>query len=463
MPIIDIISNRQIIKCVIIAASFSVFTQVIAAHSQENHKVAIFDFQRNNEASCSSSDKDCYTVESLVKRALETGLESQEKLQLLFQVHEEVKLKLSHLFPELNVYSVVDSAMERAASIDAITSFTGFLFPHRWLEWQASRYLKQASEESIATLFANQVQIIQHLYYDIQMQVWSLKILDFYIAELNSLIMHLNAQKDAQPERITQADIAILMNIKAKLEYDRAFMDSLASYLPRVATAIGLSPEFDWASLKLEPCAIDTEEKPRRKYFDFYGLAIERSTEIKTLEFLIESAKKSLKAHYLEFLDPHSGQHLGLGFGSHIKIARSKIKNLNIESDRIKMSVSNKIQNSLNYYTESTVSLPKLAEGIKELEHIKAVVDQSINDENVPLDINYIARFFETAEGQAMRYIYAYFVYRTAKADFDRYTWAGKLYQIAREYHTVKVPVFLEEIKREHSFRYRIKQKLKRH
>lgn len=421
----------------------------------KGYHLKIFNFHDYNE----KSYQDHYTIENIIESAFSYGLESQQKMEALFQAHQDVKIRLSSILPQIDLIGVHEFIFDESHGINTIIPFIGFIFPGRWLEWRAAKHVREAKRIGIATLLANLTQEIQHLYYDIQMQVWSLRVLDFYINELDRLIAHIKNSQQKRASRFSMEDLAILINVRARMQYNRAFMDSLAADLPHMATLMGLSPDKDWAELKLEPCSIDFALKPKLNYFDFWAQSVDKSTEIQSLHSLIKAAKKTMQAHYLDFFDPH-GHNLGLGYAPRIKISRSKIKVLEMEIERTKMTISNAIQHSLNYYTEATTSMAKLQEGLRSLEAMRISVEAHITNEDVPLDITRVVRLFETAESQTLNYIHSYFVYRTASADFDRYTWNGNLYQLVHHYRTIELPYFLKMIKQEHSFRHRIKRRI---
>lgn len=429
----------------------------------ERHQIKLFELDKEYPSPCDDPTNPCYTMEDLVKQALERGLDSLEKIQLLYQARKDVKVKMGELLPQINPLSIATAAMDRNISIDTVIPLVGFLFPSRWYEWKASRHLAEAELESVGSVFADRTQAVQHLYFDIQMQIWSIRILEFYIKEIEELIEFVKEQQRTGIRQVTDADIGILENLKGKLIYDRAFIDALSAALPQLATAIGLSPNFDWSHLKIEPHNFDSlNHINRREYQEFWPDALARSTEVKNVEYLIEATKDNKRGVYFDFFDPGSGNELGFGYGSRIKISRSKVEVLRLALRRTKMQLSNLIQNSLNNYNDAVGSFPGIENGLKYLDSISEAIEDHVNDTSVPLDITRIVRHFKYAEGQAIRYTYSYFTFRIAEADLNRYTWRGKFYDIAHEYRIFKVPEFLEKIKKANSFRQRFRKNVRR-
>jgi hypothetical protein len=430
-------------------------------------RLGVFDFEASNQDISKmkiEDEKSFYTVRDLVKQALEYGLESQAHGQLLFRAREEVIAKLGHVLPQLDLLSTAESAASRHVSVHTVLPLVGFLFPNRWLSFGATRMLKKAQEENLATLFANQVQAIEHLYFDIQMQYWSLRVMDFYIDELNKIIECLKIQIATGSMNFRQEHISALVNRRATLEFHRAFMDGLASDLPKIASAIGLDPSVDWAGLRIEHFPIDFAPKPKRNFHDFYERAILHSSELESHRQMLRAAKRTTKAAYLNIFDPHSGHHLGIGYPSEIKIQRSERASILLEIESTKLEISNSIQEALNYYTEATKSMPILHEGLRELDNMRAAAEEELNHAALgdSFDFTVVDRFFQVAEQQTLNYIKSFFVYRIAVADFNRLTWSGEYYEIVDEYHKFGMPQFLRRIRKEHSFRNGIARKARR-
>lgn len=445
----------------VIKILFIFFASFVNASNQKIN-LKIFDFNEDYSSERNKKAK-YYTFEDLILRSLEFGLDCQEKTQMVFQAKRAVKVKLSNILPQINLISIADSALNRSLSVETFVPFVGFLFPGRWYDWQAAKYLRQAEGESLAALFADKAQVVQNLYFNIELQLWSIRVLKFYVNEINNIIDLLKKQRKVSSRRVSAADIAVLQNIKGKLGYDLAFTDSLSSLLPQLATALGNKPDFDWATLEVEPHKIQSVKGlTKRKYSEFWYDALTKAPEIKNIQFLILASKKNRKKFYFDFLDPDSGNNLGFGYGSSIKMSRSSTGILEVQLERSKMSLSNAIQDALNNYNDSVDSFPGIILGLKQLEHIRADVESHLNDKKVALDINKIIRFFDYSVGQALRYVGSYFVLRSAEANLNRYTWNGKVYRIVNEYIYDKVPGFLIDIKKMYSNKRTIMHKVLR-
>lgn len=425
------------------------------AHGARMIRVLPFDFDA--VLPTDDSQGPSYTVDDLIKKALEFGMDSRQAIQILFQVRSAARIKLGDLLPQINAsslaYSAATSTPMASLGSESIFPLIGFLFPSRWYDYKSAKKLKKAEEATVATLFADTAQTIQHIYYDIQRQIWAIQILEFYTHQAEAMIQVLEGQYIDGVRRASEEDLAILENIRGQYASCRAYIDALSSVLPRLASAIGLSPHIDWKDLKVENHRIVplTGHIFLREYDEFFDTALLKSTELKNVNFLLESAKKLKKGTYWDFFDPSSGNSLGFGYTHRIKVASSSVEFLKLQHMRTKMQISNAIQDALNNYNDSVAAIPAIEKALSKLPAISKAVEDHINDSTVPLDINRLIRYFQYAESQALLHINNYFIFKDAEADLNRYTWNGRIYDRVTEYKEIKVREFLQNVKKSHS------------
>lgn len=432
------------------------------AHGARLIRVEPFDF----DAVVPKNQTGSYNVDDLIKSALEFGMDSRQAIQILFQVRSAARIKLGDLLPQINASSLAFAAATSTpmASLgsDSIFPLIGFLFPSRWYDYKSAKKLKKAEEATVGTLFADTAQTIQHIYFDIQRQIWSIHILEFYTHQVEAVIQILDHQYVGNTKRASEEDLAILENIRAQFASSRAFIDALSSVLPRLASAIGLNPHKDWKDLKVESHQIEplTGHIFARQYNEFFDTALVKSTELKNVDYLIESAKKLKKGTYWDFFDPASGNALGFGYTHRIKVASSSVEFLKLQHLRTKMQISNAIHDALNNYNDAVVAIPAIEKGLSKLPAIGKAVEAHINDLTVPLDINKLIRYFNYAQGQALLHINNYFIFKDAEADLNRYTWNGRVYDRVTEYKDKKIHQFVEKVKNSHSLMRAFKRQL---
>jgi hypothetical protein len=441
-------------KILFLSLSFAYFA--LAAEQ----RIKLFDFNKSFPSHCENPGESCLSLEDLVMLGLKHGLSARQEVQLLFQLSQNAKVQRGQLLPQANFLTMADSITSPSLSQDLVLPLLGFLFPNRWSQWGASKELSKAELQSLATLFANLANNIQHIYYDIQSQIWAVRVLNFYIKEADNLMKFFMFHIDNSNKRITNEHISVVKNIKSLLIYELANIDNLSATYPKLATAIGLSPKHDWSELKLEDIQIKTGHNIRLPhYLEVWPLAYEHSSEIKNVEHLIKAAKKRKRASYFDFIDPSSGNNMSFSFGNRIKIARSNVRALELQLKSTEMQLSNNIHNILNGLNNSLAPYPSTLIALDALHDMRDAVEKNLHNALVPLDTNLIIRYFSYAKGQANLYINLYFSLLSSQADLDRYTWNGPIYDMVNKYINKEVPRLVKEAKKEFSLIGSIKKK----
>lgn len=451
--------------------NFFIITFVLMAESFAlSFEVNLFDFK---EVYPQENNGDMHTVASLVRRALEFGLDSREKMQILFQARTDIRVKLGCVMPQvavLQLLSAVENAMMNSAlqfansnlCADAAVPLVGFLFPNRWFELRGSVQMRRAERASLSVLLGNCAHAVQHIYFDIQTQIWSVRVLEFYIEELKKLIGLLKEQKAEGVSRAKGSDIAVLENILGHFEAELAYVDALSAEIPKLETVINLDLDFDWESIIVEPHFFNIENKQPKNYEEIFPLVLKRSKEIKNIKQLIKNAKSEKRAVYFDVFDPLTYKRVGFSQPQRIKICASNINVLKMEKKRTKMQLSNLIQTAINNYNNALNVITKVEEGMSKLSFIKDAINKNINDLSSDLDIVTISLYFKYAKKQAINFLNLYISLMEAETDFARFTWTGDIYNLVKDFEKNDLPKILKETKKKHTLRRKVKNKFRK-
>jgi hypothetical protein len=421
-----------------------------------SHQLEIFNF---NSYSHKHEKNRGNTVAELVRQSLRFSIESRTELQNLYQARAAIRVSMGQILPQLDPSSAIAAGMDLSASIDTFLPLVGSIFPNRWYTFKASYILRKAEKFVAQSVLADRAKIIQDIYYNIQTQIWSIRVLEFYENQIGELIHYLSTTRKYKN---LKRDLALLENLKARISYDRAFIDSLSASLPQLATEVGLNPSVDWAHLTLEKCDIASLKKEiLGKYYDYWPQALERSPEVKYAFQLIRAARASKFATYFDIFDIANGSTINFGTFSLYKSERSNVQVCEIGLKQAKMQLSNNIQNALNNYNDAIEAIPPMEDAVAKLEDIRRAVSRNINNKSSKIDINNILWYFTYAEGQALRLVTGYFSFKIAQADLNRYTWNGPIYNIVQDYIDLELPQRLIEIRRTNSIPFHITQRLR--
>lgn len=430
----------------------TIFSSFISA----SHQLDLFNFG-SYSPKCEKNKG--HSVAELIRQSLRFSIESRTELQNLYQARAAIRVSMGQILPQLDPSSALAAGIDLSASIDTILPLVGSIFPNRWYTFKASYILRKAEKFIAHSVLADRAQVIQDIYYNIQTQIWSIRVLKFYENQIGELIHYLTATRKYKN---LKRDLALLENMKAKISYDRAFIDALSASLPQLATEVGLNPSVDWAHLALEECDIASLKKEiPGKYFDYWPQALERSPEVKYAFQLIRAARATKFATYLDILDLGNGSTINFGTFSMYKSERSNVQICELGLKQAEMQLSNSIQNALNNYNDAIEAIPPMEDAVVKLEDIRRTITKNINDKKSVIDINNILWYFEYAEGQALRLVTGYFSFKIAQADLDRYTWNGPIYKMVQDYIDFELPQRLIEIRRANSVPFHLAQRLK--
>lgn len=439
----------------------------------------LFNFKKQAPESCKKEDPDCITTQELIQMALKQSYESREKIEALFQVRRKTKEILGNMLPRLNIGSAMTVAT--LSMPDTIYMFVGFLFPNRWLHWKENRVLEEAEIESYRSLLANRVNVVQDIYFVIQKHFWGMSLYKHYMDQISVTVDELKTQNDRGLRRISIEDLNVLENIKARLRYHRAGLDNLMTTKALMAQAVGLDFDRSWMRLKfmttrlhpltdartwydnpeamtqVYPECLKTDN-PNPEAEDLVGncinVALERSTEIKSIDHLIDAAKNGKRSNYFEFIDPRSNNDLGYGFGQRIKIHKSKMEVLRVQRDRWEAQIR---VDMIKAYNELKAGLERnlaAESGLRNLEALRVACEEMIRNPNTVFDINMVFRFFEFSVDSAVTYLFSFFEVRSAQAIFNRYTWNGPLYEFVEDYADNLLEIDYEKVEQKHKLRF---------
>jgi hypothetical protein len=402
-------------------------------YAEKKHLLNTFNFNHQYPSPCEDTRKKCYDVVALTKHALMNSYESREKIEQLFQARKHSLEKLGALLPHVNIGSVF--AMAGRSILDFASSFVGFLFPSRRYVWQANRQHAAAELESLKTLLANRAHAVQEIYYAIYLQIWSIRIYEHYIEEIEHLIEYLQNQRATSKREVSDEAIGVLINIGAKLKYDLAYLDKLPATYAELAQALGIEINENNYKLPLLPQAVRSlRHKEPVKEADFLNKALTRSTEVTSLEHLLKAAQLNKKSTYYDFFDPESNNNLGYGYKQRIRVSRSAVRVIGIHRERTESQISLNVFRAVNDYNDALIGSKAAEEGLEALEDIRKAMEEHVRRNDVPFDINQAVRYFEIENQAVQRYCTSYFLYKIARASLDRYVWEGKVYQVVQDY-----------------------------
>ena len=426
----------------------------------------IFNFNTPYPSPCSDPQKKCYSIKDMVAASLLVNYESRQAVERLFQLKASKKMAMGSILPHVNFNTAYNDYLQFnpvASALDITSNLVGFLFPNRWLNWKASKMLVNAEIESMKTLYAERALLILSTYYYLQQQIWQIRVHTHYIDQTQGLIHLLHYQHDHGLRNVALADFGLLENIKGRQMYALAFINNLTATYPIIAYSMGMDYRADWTEIAVEPSTLTpTHDIPLGLPHTYYRPAEERSTEIANIRELLKASHLNKSSNYFDIFDPNSGNDLGAGYGQRIKVAKASIKIFEIQLAKTKAQIIVSVNNYLNNYNDALVALHTLEEVLPSLEDIKQAVAANVNNTAEKFDIMLFARYMDAAYWGHVDYVGAFYMFKSNEAGLARQTWDGPYFQMVLDYAYNELPEVYQIVKKSHSLKFKLFNKLKR-
>ena len=365
----------------------------------------------------------CLSLEETIDLTKKNNFESRVDAIRVYQARESIQVRVGQLLPyfSLRISSPVDF-------FDFIPNLVGFLFPSNWFRLKESKLHAKASAQSFYSLMANQINSTESLYYNIHKEVVSYDIYTNhfnYVSKLKDIMALREEQGELAPEEVERAKIYLAdLNIN-KISLENSFEELYA----QLGYAINLSDSWNGYELKRLETPDINDLKPI-KVETFYQQIIDKSYELRALQYLQKAAKYSKKARAFEFLTPDSGTESAFGFGymSNINIGKADEEVVKIQTQmmnaRLKEALYKVIANyntSLQVYKEASNSIESISfifESMMEDFEVNSRIDfedfKDLLQENI---------YFQWAKS------YSAHGYLLAKAQLDRLLLSGDFYE----------------------------------
>ena len=382
-----------------------------------NHPIVIepMDFTNINEKQEKSIDH--YTCSEFVLKSLAHGFESRESYEDLQQSRWRIRERLSFLLPSFSFKSALEIPQHNLMEI--ASSFVGFIFPSHWYKWKESKLLAKAEKQSYKTLLANRISNSQNLFFQIHLFKTKLLIIDHYINQVDKIIDKIITQKKTGIRSVDTEVIGVLFTIKTRLSYQyEDIRRNVSISMSELAFTMGKKMSYS-LSLEIRSLTSLMSKESQEPYKTPDRVQIE-SPEIKAIIYLIEASKKNKKNIYFDFVSPTAKNPLGFGTSSSIRIAKSKIKKLEIQLEKIKLDLQRMWFESATYYNSSIVQYKNIITNRISIDGLTQALMENISNANVDFDLEKVLRFFDYSLSADLRLSEIVHTYWIAEANMDR-------------------------------------------
>lgn len=435
-----------------------IFLALIAPPVLSHEKILNnFDFSADFNSPCENGAR-CAALPDLINYALKFSYDSREEVERLFQARKAVLEKLGSVLPNITINEAL--GFKSMGMLGMASSMVGFLFPNRWIEWRQKKAEAKSELEAYKTLLGNRALAVQSIYYSIQSRIWRVRVYEHYISHLKMVIDRLRKQRLAGGRPISEGDLGVLEAVLAKLHYEKVLQVNNLSYaFPLLANSIGLQINPSHDVIPVRPSTIwSLSNRHPLGPATIVHAALDFSTELNTIDLMIDAAHKNKTSNYYDFFDPESGSKFGVGLGQRIKIARSAVSVLAIKKESIRSDIAVNVFRLLNSYNAALESFVASEQALGFLESVRDDVEDNIQNIGSKFDLSPLIRYFDLANGTAVRLIDAYFTFKSAEAGLCRATWSGQDYQLVKEYIVDQLEPNYDVVKKQHGFRTKIRK-----
>ncbi|MEZ4744316.1 MAG: TolC family protein [Bdellovibrionota bacterium] len=284
--------------------------------------------------------------------AKQYNLDALIKAQDVYKAREEMLLRRGNMFPNLNLGTILSAAEFPGGLLSEAGNLLPFLFPDNWFRLRESERLYDAEKSSYAALRANQVLIVQSLYYMILKDQSLVEIIESHLAKLNQLQDSVRAmveegeaplswEKMLRTKIIEDEEDLLTLNrhLKEQLNSLRNLLGGVPTREQLVISHVEL-PEIDQSIIR------DLKQDE--------STAISKSPEIRQMIQLESAAWQLEKAVKWSWLNPNTDPRLNLGLGwiHAVNIEKANIKELQLKKISVERKIREQvinIENSLPY------------------------------------------------------------------------------------------------------------------
>lgn len=310
---------------------------------EQNFKLILIATKEDETLDGHSIESREYTLAELVELANRYNLENILQAQSVYQGREEILLNRGRLFPSFNMGTIIAGVDFPFGLTSEVGNLLPFLFPNNWYRLSKSETLFEAERLSYAALKANQVSLVEGLYYTILRDQGYQKSLDGHLERLMNLKNIMDRQFEMgigteSPARYIQLKISDITTDIISIE------DFLVNQNTSIMRSIGASPSkgtLQLAQVTLPNLNKATEIDLRGAENQAIAVSFERQTALQlelASQFQVGEATWS-------WLNPNSDPSFNIGLGWEHAI---KIEELNGRQAQInRRIIENKIRQEL--------------------------------------------------------------------------------------------------------------------
>lgn len=300
-----------------------------------------------------------FTPDQAAKRSLLLNFQSRIEFEHVMQAQLAMKNAYLNLLPHLGGATINAGASAAVSggiswpglAVTAIGDLFPFLLPNRWLNASSLQLQSKAERQALAIMRldsgASSEAIAYNLIRDQDIAVQYAKIIETEKSLRDEI---------AEREKFGQLPIGTTDDIDSAVDSSNQELNQLRLLIAEekhiLAQSMGMYNPEAVRSVNIGAEANTVQNAQPLNEPNIIGVALDRSFELKQLDYLIASSQKSTEARMYEWLDPTGSPNaaLGLGTGAYVKIGQSQTRELQIKKQMLQAQISQKTADAVKEY-----------------------------------------------------------------------------------------------------------------
>jgi hypothetical protein len=286
-------------------------------------------------------------LQDLYRRVQNNSYDTRLGAERLYQAHEEIKLARAKLVPGLSVGTVL-SAVDVFSGVGVVSLITTvvsnlmpFIFPSGWYELDKSKAMYQSEVFSYRALVANQMNLVEGLYYSILRD-------QVYLSHLEGFTSFLERYYDEMRVReqmglVKPGTSLAFRNFIIQNENDKAVLRSLLRVqYASLSRGIGLSPRDGVVRLAdSQPPQIQDAQK--LSFGDLAPRVLSASLELKQIYYMERAAQILKNEAAWSFINPSQWVGFNASIFHEVHLAKAHVH----EAEIMRQNSEDQIQESV--------------------------------------------------------------------------------------------------------------------
>ncbi|MCC7440239.1 MAG: hypothetical protein IT285_01315 [Bdellovibrionales bacterium] len=320
---------------------------LFAADPQGTHRLFIYLSKNESHAADPIVANGVWRLEDLYRRVRSQTYETRLGVERLYQANEDIKAARGRLVPGLSVGTVLSAIdiFSGAGVMSIVTTLVGslmpFIFPSQWYELDRSKALYESEVYSYRALVANQMNLVESLYYGILRDQYYLERQEEFTGFLRRYHEEMKLREEMGLVR-PGTSLAFRNFLLANESDKQQLRTMLRIQYAILSRGIGLSPRNGIRALA-QGAAPRVENAEPLHENEVAARILAASIELKQLYYMQRAAVLQKKAVTWSFINPSQWVGFNASIVHEVRVAKSQVR----EVELLRMATEDQIEEQI--------------------------------------------------------------------------------------------------------------------